>query len=572
LFLLWFWWVAASPTAQGGQTPANVPASASAEARTALTQGLAALHLFEYEDASGAFRRAQTVDPGLAMAYWGEAMTYDQILWRKEDIAAGRDALRRLGTSRAARLARAGTPTEKSLLDAAEILFGEGDTATRHQKYADAMAGAYEQDPENADVAALYGLALLGTVSRSLIGYEDAHEGHVHGLAGSPVQARVASILNRVLQSHPQHPGALHYLIHTYDDPEHASLGLASARSLAAIAPDSSHARHMPAHIFLQLGMWRDAAASDRAAFELSTAWAARRHFGPAVRNYHALSWLEYELLQRGRYGEAWNTIGELEPVVTATGQVPLLSTLSSMRARFVVETRRWSLLAKENNFANVNDLFAIGISAARAGNDALARKAREGLAARTQSEHEGDLRPAIAIMERELSALIQLGSGYQDDAIQTLRAAARSELELPPPLGLPEPLKPAPELLGEVLVDAGRPREAIEPFGQALRRHPNRSLSLLGLARARAALGELDAARRHYRELLANFNEADGDLPEVEEARRAIQNGSAPRSRDVLALLTVVTLASGAAFAIARRRRRPQPAARRPHRKSAKR
>src|SRR5206468_1995292 len=155
--------------------------------------------------------------------------------------------------------------------------------------------------------------------------------------------------------------------------------------------------------------------------------------------------------------------------------------------------------------------------SAARAGNDALARKAREGLAARTQSEHEGDLRPAIAIMERELSALIQLGSGYQDDAIQTLRAAARSELELPPPLGLPEPLKPAPELLGEVLVDAGRPREAIEPFGQALRRHPNRSLSLLGLARARAALGELDAARRHYRELLANFNEADGDLPEVE-------------------------------------------------------
>src|SRR5206468_6331143 len=145
------------------------------------------------------------------------------------------------------------------------------------------------------------------------------------------------------------------------------------------------------------------------------------------------------------------------------------------------------------------------------------------------------------------------------------------TELNLPAPLGLPEPVKPAPELLGEILVEAGRPREAIEPFGQALRRNPNRSLSLLGLARARAALGEIETSRRLYRDLLANFSEADGDLPELAEARRALEKPAAPGSRHVLWPLAVVAIASAATFAIVRSRRRPQPA-RRPHRKSAKR
>jgi len=565
--LLWSIWRAAPSLAAGAQSgnhgnPVSQPATAGGGS-SEVARGLAALHLFEYEDANEAFRSAQNADPGLAMAYWGEAMTYDQILWRKEDIAAGRDALRRLGASHAARLARAATATERNLIDAADALFGDGDSAVRHQKYADAMARASEQDPENADVAALYALALLGTMSRSLIGYEDAREGHVHGLAGSPIQARVAAILARVLQSRPNHAGALHYLIHNDDDPEHAPQGLAAARSLAALAPDSSHARHMPAHIFLQLGMWREAAASDRTAFDQSTAWVERRHFGPAVRNYHALSWLEYELLQRGRYGEAWTTLGELEPVVKSTGQVSLLSTLSSMRARFVVETRRWSVMANETSFANVNDLFAIGISAARSGNDALARRARDGLAARAESANEGDLRPAIAIMERELSALIQLATGYRDDAIQTLQSAAKAELDLPAPLGLPQPVKPSPELLGEVLVEVGRAREAIERFGQTLRRHPNRSLSVLGLARAHAAVGELDASRRHYRELLANFSDADGDLPELAEARHAIEIRPASTSRYLLAVIAIAAAGAGIALAIVRQRQRFRPAAR---------
>src|SRR5207302_7467811 len=127
-----------------------------------------------------------------------------------------------------------------------------------------------------------------------------------------------------------------------------------------------------------------------------------------------------------------------------------------------------------------------------------------------SQSPQEGDLRPAIAIMERELAAIIELAAGRRDRALDILRAAARVELDLPPPLGLPEPIKPAQELLAEVLLETGRPGEAVQAFEQALKRNANRTLAVLGLARAERALGHTDAARRHYRQVLANLDRAD--------------------------------------------------------------
>src|SRR5207245_1855852 len=167
----------------------------------------------------------------------------------------------------------------------------------------------------------------VGTMSRGLIGPSD-HGGPTEGLAGSAPQTRVAEILGKVLQAHPTHVGALHYLLHNYDDPAHARLALGAARAYAKVAPESSHALHMPSHIFLQLGLWHDAALSDKAAFDASTLWVKRKGLDAAVRNYHALSWLEYELLQLGRYTEAWATLGELAPVVKSSGQVTLLSDL----------------------------------------------------------------------------------------------------------------------------------------------------------------------------------------------------------------------------------------------------
>jgi hypothetical protein len=479
------------------------------------------------------------IDPTSVMACWGEAMTYHQTLWRNENVGAARQALARLGSTAAARAARARTPKERMLLAAAEALFGDGDEPTRRRRYAEAMGRLYAAMPDDPDVASFYALALLGTMSRSLIGYTDAHEGHSATLAGSATQAQVSTILERALRSHPNHPGALHYLLHNDDDPAHAKLAVDAARALAKLAPASSHARHMPAHIFLQLGLWDDAAASDVAAFKASD------------QNYHALSWLQYEQLQQGRYRDARAAIATLEPVVKATGQLALLSDLSTLRARYVIETASWSLMANESTFGNVNDLFAIGMSAARSGNAGAAERVRQALAAREHDEREGDLRPAIAIMTREVAALIAFAAGRRDEALATLDAAARAEIELPAPLGLPVPIKPAPELLGEMLIEAGRPGDALSFFRQALERNANRSLSVLGLARAAAASGDAVGAQEQYRQLLVNFRAADPELTVLKEARTALA-ASAPATPSASRRTFVLVVAPAVALAIA--------------------
>ncbi|HEY6213333.1 MAG TPA: hypothetical protein VIW45_13670, partial [Vicinamibacterales bacterium] len=374
------------------------------DASRLIADGVAALHNFEYEEANDAFRRARAADPSRALAYWGEAMSYHQTLWRNEDVAAGRAALARLAPTPQERAAKADTPRTRALLAAVDILFGSGDAESRRRRYADAMGAAYREFRSDPDVAAFYALALLGTMSRSLIGTGDAHD---PALAGSATQQRVGAILTEVLRAHPRHPGALHYLIHAYDDPAHARLALGAARAYAALAPASSHARHMPSHVFLQLGLWREAAAADRGSYDFSKQWAERKGLGPGMRNYHALSWLQYELLQRGQYREARSLIDELQWArdgaagSSAKAPNPILSDWASMRARFALETRQWTVLAREDAFANVNDLFAIGVSAARTGDAARAETVRRALAERSRSEQEGDLRPAIAIMER---------------------------------------------------------------------------------------------------------------------------------------------------------------------------
>ena len=511
--------------------PATIvfPTSGSPAAHAEFLNGVTALHNFEYEDANAAFIKAQQIDPGFAMAYWGEAMTYHQTLWHNEDANAARRILLRLAPDRAARAAKAGTERERGFLAAVEALFATGDLTARRAAHARAMAAHYAQLPEDPEVATFYALALLGTMARGLTGAMDAQEGHSAALAGSATQTRVTSILEKVLRSHPRHPGALHYLLHNNDDPAHAHLALQAARTYAQVAPASSHARHMPAHIFLQLGMFREAALSDQAAYAASDAWVKARRLPLAVRSYHALSWLQYELLQLGRHREAREAFAQIEPVVKASGELRLVSELASMRARYAIDTSRWDLLARERNFGNVNELFAIGVSAARSGNSSGAELSRQALAERSRAEQEGDMRPVIAIMERQIAALVELGAGRRDRAVEILRAAAQAEQLLPAPLGLPKPIKPAPELLGEVLIEIGRPREALAPFQQSLRRNVNRSLSVLGLARAARASGDMAMARAQYGTLLKNYAGADAGLPELNEARAAV-NAKSPR------------------------------------------
>lgn len=502
-------------------SPVRFPTSGAPAAQPAFVRGVTALHNFQYEDAVEAFGEAQRLDPGFAMAYWGEAMAYNQTLWLNQDADMARQILSRLAPTPEARAAKAGTAREKGFLQALEILFGDGEKTARDLAYAEAMGRLAEAYPEDNEVLCFYALAILGTATRSPALYrQGGDDQHQHALVGSEAQKRAAAILDKVLSKDPDHPGALHYLIHDYDDPDHARLALKAARAYAKVAPESSHALHMPAHIFLQLGMWDEAAASDAASFKASDAWVKRKGLSAAMRDYHSLSWLLYESLQQGRYQKARETLDLIRPAVAETGAARLKALLSDMRARYVVETRAYDEVAGARSFDTTSELFAIGMSAARRRDANVAGMALAELRRRAGSKEAGTLQSDAAVMEKELAALIALGDGRGEDAVQQMQEATALERELPPPLGQPRPIKPASELFGEVLLELKRPREAGAEFQRALERWPNRSLSLLGLARASAALGDRVSARRHYEGLLANWRNADPGLLELKEAR----------------------------------------------------
>jgi tetratricopeptide (TPR) repeat protein len=499
-------------------TTLRFPNSGKAEAQPAFLRGVLALHNFQYEDAALAFQEAQRLDPGFAMAYWGEAMAYNQTLWLNEDPARAREILSRLAPGAEERAAKAGTEREKGFLQAVEVLFGEGDRATRDRAYAAAMGRLAAAHPEDPEVLAFHALALLGTAARSpALFREGGEDQHAHALVGSETQKQVAAILQRVLALSPEHPGALHYLIHDYDDPAHAPLALPAARAYAKVASDSSHALHMPAHVFLQLGMWSEAAASDQASFAVSEAWVKRRGLPVGMKDYHSLSWLHYESLQLGRYQKAREALDLMKVAVDATGAARFKAIFSDMRARLVVETRAFSELAGARDFGTNGELFAIGMSAARMGDPKTAEMARAELGKRADT---GTRESDVAVMERELAAMVALAASRDEDAVARMEEATALERKLPPPLGPPRPIKPAAELYGEILLDLHRPREARAVFEKALERWPNRSLSLLGGARAAAAAEDRPAARRYYERLLANWATADSGLPELKEAR----------------------------------------------------
>jgi tetratricopeptide (TPR) repeat protein len=504
-------------------SPVRFPNSGPSAAQTSFLRGVTALHNFQYEDAVEAFREAQRIDRDFAMAYWGEAMAYNQTLWLNQDPAKAREILGRLAPTPEARATKARTDREKGYLRAVEVLFGTGDRTARDRAYAAAMGTLARSNPDDLEASTFYALALMGTMARSPVLFQEGGDGHEHALVGSEIQKQAAAILERVLARNPRHPGALHYLIHDYDDPDHARLALPAARAYAKVAPQSSHALHMPAHIFLQLGRWDEAAASDEASFRASEAWVKRQGLPIGMRDYHSLSWLLYESLQQGRFRKARQTLDQIQPAVDATGAARLKAILSDMRARYVVETRSFQELAVAKDFGTTSELFAIGMSAARRRDPKVAELALAELARRAgpgESGGTGHRAVDVAVMEKELAALLAVASGRGGDAVARMQEAVDLERQLPPPLGLPRPIKPASELFGEILLELGRAREAAAAFERALERWPNRSLGLLGRARASAALGDRESARRHYRRLLVNWRSADPGLPELKEAR----------------------------------------------------
>ena len=487
----------------------DFPTSAPPAAQAPFIRGVLLLHSFEYQDAARAFREAQRIDPGFALAYWGEALTYTHPLWNEQDGNAARAVLQRLGPTPDARRAKAPTPRERAYLNTVEILYADGSKAQRDTAYSHAMKRLVARFPADREAQVFYAASLLGLSQ---------------GERNVPTYMRAAAIVERVFRANADHPGAAHLLIHCYDDPTHARLGLPAARAYSKIAPDAAHAQHMTTHIFLALGMWDEVVSQNEIASGRDPATWAPNHY---------TQWLGYGYLQQGRYGEALRHLERMRQNADwTTGHG--LALLAQMRADYVINTERWDSpslqwridLTQARSRARAAEAFVAAFSALKGGDRAAANSARTDLTAlnRTPPAPEtGYVDPVPAILDKELGAAFRQADGDLDGAVALMREAVSLEDAMPVEFGPPGDLKPAHELLGEILREAGRPREAQRQFARALQLAPKRALSLLGLGRAAVAAGDRATAARAYGDLREIWHRADTNLPALAEAARVL-------------------------------------------------
>lgn len=479
-------------TAANGYGVVSFPNSGAPAVQADFLAGLALLHDFEYAAAIEAFKRAQTADPGFAMAYWGEAMSYTHQVWMEQDLPAARSALGRLAPTAAARRARAGTEREAAYFDAAEALYGEGTKIERDFAFESAMARVHARYPDDVEATAFYGLAILGTA---------------HGGRDVATYMRAAGLLEDAWTTHQQHPGLLHYLIHCYDDPAHAPLGLRAARLYAKVAPDAGHAQHMTAHIFLALGMWRetvDANVNGIAAVD-------RMLHRTAPDCGHYQTWLSYAYLQLGQLDNARASVqGCRDRATAAPDAKPVMSmdpdnsragSAANMRLRYLVDTADWSgevaamSLPRQAgpgarlDFAFADLLMAVGrrdsaiASRAMTALEAAAREVIDIETRRADPDPTYRERPEIFLLQAR--ALLAELNGDIGAAERQLAEAVSREEKLPTAFGPPTIDKPSRELLGEFHLRHNRNADARTEFRRALAQTPGRRLAVRGLAAA---------------------------------------------------------------------------------------
>lgn len=461
-------------------------------------RGLLLLHSFEYRDARQEFLEAQKLDPNLAMAYWGEAMSYHHGLWSEQDYEAGTAALQKLSDEARAEV----SSLEQDFLKAMDVLYAEGQPKPeRDQAYADYMKDMHQRYPDNHEVAAFYALSLLGSVK------DRNHEIYEQG----------ATIAQRILAENARHPGALHYLIHSYDDPQHAFRALDAANNYAQVAPDASHALHMPSHIYVALGMWDQVVASNEASYAASVTKMEREGKDNDGRSYHAYHWLQYGYLQQGRTDDAKELLKNMQQYATETPSKYARRHLAYMRGTYLVETESWdspwaeleidvadlNILVKAlNNFTHgmsayqQQDAKGIQLAIAVIEKNIKQEKVRvqnqniatcSALTREVPSQLDIDYATVMALELKALYALLQQNT---DEAERYMQEAIALNESVSYSYGPPLIVKPTRELYGEWLLENNRPQEALEQFEKGLARAPKRVRLLQGKQQATKAVG----------------------------------------------------------------------------------
>lgn len=476
---------------------ASLEVTGKPEAQADFENGLLLLYSFEFDDAREAFQRALAEDSTMAMAYWGVAMTYNHPLWRTQftDSAQAVLALREENG------AVPGSDLEEDLLSSLDVLYEDGESKEiRDKNYADYYEKLYNKYPKNEEVAAFYALSLLGSVA-------DGRDDKIFDKAG-----KVAS---KILETNPNHPGGLHYVIHAYDDPANAELAMEAANTYAKVAPEASHALHMPSHIFIAKGMWDKVISSNIDAYDASVERMKRKNLKDGARSYHAYSWLQYAYLQEGNFDEASDMLAKMIDYVENDPTKGARSYLVEMKGQYLIDTDAW-----ETDFANikidVSDLNIMANAKCRfqdamvafntknqeafepilsALNDDIRRQAlyldtvdfKLCLPTQRTAPMPSDIASAKAV-SLQIEALKAWAAGDQAGTEKHLTQAIATADTLSFSYGPPEIQKPVHELYADWLLNQGRYSEAASQYEIALERAPGRRLSVAGVEKAKSS------------------------------------------------------------------------------------
>jgi tetratricopeptide (TPR) repeat protein len=517
---------------------AHMDTSCSTAVVVQFDRALALLHNFWYARAFERFNQVAKNDPECAMAYWGAAMTYNHPFWdppSQVDERAARALVQR------GLLAQRASAREKLYLAAVAALYdvGAATRADRDQQYRDAMAAVYAKYPDD-ETKLFYGLAILGAIQEGSKGFEQ--------------QGQAAKLFEDVYGRQPDHPGVLHYLIHAYDDPEHAQQGLKAARAYAIAAAAVPHALHMPSHIFTRLGYWDESAATNLKGWKVSESDVKGARESGAYRDFHNLNYLEYAYIQLGRYRDAQHTVDIIAAQFKAlpdnkTAQdTPELQSRHvrgrtiyavpdrvvygyfDMLTRLLVESGRWEEAAKIPLVVRSRDFVAVKLQwEAKAGavrkdpGTAGAAAAKPVSLSQEPGQHPF-AKLIFSLQAKEAEAFASEAAGDTGDAVTKLKEAVAIEESIDDLSQPPYPVIPANELCGNLLLELNRPMEALTYFQKALLRTPNRPKVIFGLARAAQAVGDSETADKRYQEFLAIWRTADSNRPELATAREFLR------------------------------------------------
>ncbi len=442
-------------------------------------RAVALLHSFTFPDAEKGFQDVLAVDPNCAMAHWGIAMSLYHELWEAPgtaDLARGSVELAQAEKMKA-------SPREHEYISALATYYRDSDKFSpmaRAEAYSDGMERVAHDNPNDSEAQIFYALSLIATASPM----DKAH----------PNQKRAIAILEPLYKKYPDHPGLAHYIIHACDSTEMAREGLQAARDYSKIAPSAPHALHMPSHIFTRLGYWDDSIQSN-----LASRAAARQH-GDIGEELHAMDYLTYAYLQRGRDADAAKVVADLRTKEGVDpGDFKMGYAGIAMPVRYAIERRQWADAAKiapidgaAPHIASIAH-WARALGLARSGHPDAADAEIAILQQLNQKAKNGSPFWATQVHVQLLEAQAWAASarGKNDEAVQLLRFAADEEDSVEKLPVTPGPIVPAREQLGDLLLSLKRPKEALTEFEASLVQAPGRRGALTGAAEASEMAGD---------------------------------------------------------------------------------